>query len=214
MAQELFVNGKRVILPDGITTVAQARPYLGVARDDILMNVRGASAVPLKSEDRIDDNDNLASFPQITKGAGGLALSAWLQQDLDLLRASIGGRHQIETKAVMLGGQPYTAVMIRNVRMNKKKFGTVSASILFLLPGQYPALPPLGVYIHYPLPGRDHHFTLQSYYGAPDLREKGWYWYCLHRPGSGAWRPGASPADGHNLISVFTSARYAINTDC
>ena len=66
----------------------------------------------------------------------------------------------------------------------------------------------------------DHHFTRQSYYGAPFLSDKGWYWYCVGLGGGfnrdrwlNSWRPTNNPEKGHNLATLFITAKHAINTD-
>ena len=66
--------------------------------------------------------------------------------------------------------------------LSSQKFTVSNSDVLFLLPPEYPSLPPIGCYLNYPwntVGQGDHHFTRQSYYGAPFLSEEGWYWYCV-----------------------------------
>lgn len=66
----------------------------------------------------------------------------------------------------------------------------------------------------------DHHFTRQSYYGAPFLSDEGWYWYCVGLGGGfnrevwlNSWKPSHQVNQGHNLATLFVTARHAINSD-
>jgi hypothetical protein len=117
----------------------------------------------------------------------------------------------------------YTAVLIKGMSLSSQKFTVSNTDILFLLPSEYPRIPPIGCYLNYPwntVGDGDHHFTRQSYYGAPFLSEEGWYWYCVGLGGGfnqerwlNAWRPSHNPEKGHNLVTLFITARHAINTD-
>ena len=117
----------------------------------------------------------------------------------------------------------YTAVLIKGMSLSSSKFQVTNSDILFLLPPDYPRLPPIGCYLNYPWSSvgeGDHHFTRQSYYGAPFLSEEGWYWYCVGLGGGfnrerwlNSWRPKKQPGNGHNLATLFVTARHAINSD-
>ncbi len=117
----------------------------------------------------------------------------------------------------------YTAVLIKRVALLSKKFTVSNTDLLFLLPLNYPQLPPIGCYLNYPwktVGQGDHHFTQQSHYGAPFLSDQGWYWYCVGLGGgfnkqhwSNAWRPATNPEKGHNLATLFITARHVINSD-
>ncbi|NJK39952.1 MAG: hypothetical protein HC835_21270 [Oscillatoriales cyanobacterium RM2_1_1] len=121
------------------------------------------------------------------------------------------------------GETQYMAVLVKAMPLSSKKFTVTSTDLLFLLPPDYPRLPPVGCYLNYPwetLGEGDHHFTLQSYYGAPFLSEEGWYWYCVGLGGGfnrdrwlNAWRPHKRPENGHNLATLFITARHAINSE-
>ncbi|MGI0481113.1 hypothetical protein ACN4EE_10005 [Geminocystis sp. CENA526] len=128
----------------------------------------------------------------------------------------IVGRKQIENRS-------YTAVLVKAMALSSNKFTVSNTDILFLLPPEYPKIPPIGCYLNYPwktVGEGDHHFTRQSYYGAPFLSEEGWYWYCVGLGGGfnqerwvNAWRPANNPEKGHNLATLFITAKHAINTD-
>jgi Prokaryotic E2 family E len=117
----------------------------------------------------------------------------------------------------------YTAILVKGMPLSSQKFTVSNTDILFLLPPEYPQLPPIGCYLNYPwnTTGEgDHHFTRQSYYGAPFLSDEGWYWYCVGLGGGfsrevwlNSWKPSNQVDKGHNLATLFVTARYAINSD-
>ncbi|MGF1482369.1 MAG: hypothetical protein ACFB4I_23315 [Cyanophyceae cyanobacterium] len=117
----------------------------------------------------------------------------------------------------------YTAVLIRGMPLSLQKFAVSRSDVLFLLPPVYPRLPPIGCYLNYPWKSAgqgDHHFTQQGYYGAPFLSEEGWYWYCVGLGGGfnrdrwlNSWRPSTNPKQGHDLATLFVTARHAINSE-
>lgn len=120
-------------------------------------------------------------------------------------------------------GIKYTAILVKGMPLSSQKFTVSNTDILFLLPPEYPQLPPIGCYLNYPwnTTGEgDHHFTRQSYYGAPFLSNEGWYWYCVGLGGGfsrevwlNSWKPSNQVEKGHNLATLFVTARYAINSD-
>ena len=120
-----------------------------------------------------------------------------------------------------IGDVQYTAILIKRMPLSSSKFKVSNSDVLFLLPPDYPRLPPIGCYLNYPwdtVGEGDHHFTRQSYYGAPFLSEEGWYWYCVGLGGGfnpdkwlNSWRPSNNPERGHNLVTLFITARHAIN---
>ncbi len=117
----------------------------------------------------------------------------------------------------------YTAILVKGMPLSSQKFTVSNTDVLFLLPPEYPELPPIGCYLNYPwnTTGEgDHHFTRQSYYGAPFLSGEGWYWYCVGLGGGfnrevwlNSWKPSSQVDKGHNLATLFVTARYAINSD-
>lgn len=204
------LNGKRIVVND--TTTAADLP---IQPDDVVMRQQGGTFVAISPTEPIHDKDTLTAVPQVTKGAGRAGPSPWVEQDLTLLRQTLGGRSPVTTKPIERGGAPYLAVEVANVRLNEQKFaGRTFGKLLFLLPQSYPAAPPIGVYVNYPyrMAAPDQHAVGRGYYGAPDLQGAGWYWYCLEPVRQAAWRPSASPAGGHNLVALFAVASHAVNT--
>ena len=157
---------------------------------------------------------------QINPGQTGFQPSARLLTELKLLE-KVAKNVQVGSKTV--DGIQYTAVLVKGMPLSSKKFTVSNTDVLFLLPLDYPRLPPIGCYLNYPwntIGQGDHHFTRQSYYGAPFLSQEGWYWYCVGLGGGfnrdrwlNSWRPNSQPEQGHNLTTLLVAARYAINTD-
>lgn len=150
----------------------------------------------------------------------GQQLSRRLQAEVKLLEKP--------AKTVIVGNKTigdihYTAILIKGMPLSSKKFTVSNTDVLFLLPPDYPCIPPIGCYLNYPwstVGQGDHHFTRQSYYGAPFLSDQGWYWYCIGLGGGfnrnqwlNSWRPSDQPEKGHNLATLFVTARHAINSD-
>jgi hypothetical protein len=131
--------------------------------------------------------------------------------------------HNIIVGTKKIDDSTYTAILIKGMPLSSRKFAVSNTDILFLLPLDYPRLPPIGCYLNYPwstVGEGDHHFTRQSFYGAPFLAESGWYWYCVglgggfnHEVWLNSWRPTNNPEKGHNLATLFITARHAINTE-
>jgi len=148
-----------------------------------------------------------------------IELSSRLQDELKLLE-KVAQNITVGTKTI--GQVKYTAVLIKRMPLSSQKFKVTNSDVLFLLPPEYPRIPPIGCYLNYPwktVGQGDHHFTHQSHYGAPFLSEEGWYWYCVGLGGGfnrekwlNAWRPGKEPEKGHNLATLFITARHAINS--
>jgi len=147
-------------------------------------------------------------------------LSSRLQTEIKLLEKP--------AKTVIVGNKTvgeinYIAILIKGMPLSSKKFKVSNTDVLFLLPPEYPRIPPIGCYLNYPwstVGQGDHHFTQQSYYGAPFLSDQGWYWYCIGLGGGfnrnqwlNSWRPSNQPEKGHNLATLFITARHAINSD-
>jgi hypothetical protein len=149
----------------------------------------------------------------------GFYLNSRLDSELKLLEKAA---KNIIVGSKTIGGIQYTAVLIKGMPLSSQKFAVSNSDVLFLLPPEYPRLPPLGCYLNYPwktVGEGDHHFTRQSYYGAPFLNNEGWYWYCVGLGGGfnrekwlNAWKPSKQPEKGHNLATLFVTARHAINS--
>ncbi len=157
---------------------------------------------------------------RISQDKSGFQPSSRIIEELKLLE-KVGKNIIVGSKTV--GNTKYTAVLIKGMPLSSTKFTVSNTDVLFLLPPDYPRLPPIGCYLNYPwntVGEGDHHFTRQSYYGAPFLSEQGWYWYCVGLGGGfnhdvwlNSWRPRNQVANGHNLATLFVTARHAINSD-
>lgn len=149
-----------------------------------------------------------------------ISLSNRIEAELNLLEKVA---HNIIVGQKTIESVKYLAILIKSMPLSSQKFKVTNTDILFLLPPEYPRLPPLGCYLNYPwktLGQGDHHFTQQSHYGAPFLSNDGWYWYCVGLGGGfnrdkwlNSWRPGKQPDRGHNLATLFITASHAINND-
>jgi hypothetical protein len=91
--------------------------------------------------------------------------------------------------------------------------------LLMIMPGTYPLNPPIGFYLNrnFKLNDgmRDDHLIGFGHDGAADLREHGWYWYCVRvREGAvGGWRPSARYDQPDNLTTVFDTVREVLTND-
>lgn len=156
----------------------------------------------------------------IASGQSGFQPTARILAELKLLEKAA---KNVIVGSKTLSGIQYTAVLVKGMPLSSKKFTASNSDVLFLLPPEYPRIPPIGCYLNYPwntVGEGDHHFTRQSYYGAPFLSEDGWYWYCVGLGGGfnldrwlNSWRPSHYPENGHNLATLFVTARHAINSD-
>jgi ubiquitin-protein ligase len=88
------------------------------------------------------------------------------------------------------------------------------AKLLIFFPEGYPVCPPVGFYLNRQFKlktgGSDPHLTGSAYHGAPDLRECGWYWYCVTIQG---WRPSTDYQKADNLRTFLASARESLTND-
>jgi hypothetical protein len=90
-----------------------------------------------------------------------------------------------------------------------------------LFPAAYPDVPPTGFYLSIPARlkggGQDKHLIKRGgiYADAPDLRDEGWFWYCIHAQvqGAGGWQPSSDPAYPDNLFTFLNMAREALSAD-
>lgn len=228
MPKTATINGKKVILADD-ATVSSTRAMLSKELgSDQFLEEDALGGKPLGESDKIKDGISIWTIPKIIKGMPsqhGESRSPGsgdqrIEQELEILKKAAGGRSELKWGPKNIGGTIYTAVLVKNVKLSTRKFKVAKTDILFLLPPRYPELPPIGCYLNWKWETIDHHFTLQSHYGAPFLGESGWYWYCVGLGGGFAleswkksWRPGTKSDNGHNLATIFISARYAINND-
>lgn len=215
------INGKRVAVADG-ETVGELRRRTGQhqEREQALRVGKGGKAERVKDEEPVQAGDRLVTVPPIVKGvvAARPRLAPRLESELALLRDSLGTQCRVEAGRLEEDDRAWTGVLVHNVRLNEAKFGVTHSKLLFLLPADYPATPPLGCYLFYRHPSRDHHFTLRSHYGAPSLEDRGWYWYCVGLGGGfdaasqrRLWKPGRRAEEGHSLLTLLASATWAMN---
>ena len=149
-------------------------------------------------------------------------ISPRARQELAVLEKATSAKN-IKVGIKTIDDRAYTAIIIKGVALSSRKFKVSNTDLLFLLPPDYPRFPPIGCYLNFPwdtVGQGDHHFTLQSHFGAPFLSNSGWYWYCVGLGGGfqrhswhNSWRPGNRADNGHNLATLFVTARHAINTD-
>lgn len=210
-----IVNGKQVMLPAS-ATVADARNALSSeVGADQFVELSSAGDKPLADSAPIKEGGRYQTIPKIVKGV----TQQRLQDEIALLKAAAGGRSDVVARPLTIDSTTYIGVMVKNVRLESAKFNVSKTDMLFLLSPSYPEKPPIGCYVNYEWETADHHFTLMGHYGAPSLTEKGWYWYCAGLGGGfndsawrAHWRPGARAESGHNLSTLFISARLNINT--
>jgi hypothetical protein len=210
----VVINGRLMDVEEGATVegIRKHRPDLG--RHQFVKKDRKGGKV-LGDKEKLREGDEITLIPPIVKGTDRQRLDA----EVALLRRALTSRSEVAVGSKTIGGQKYTGVLIKNVRGDERKFNVTCSDMLFLLPPQYPALPPIGCYLNYKWSTSDRHFILGRAHGAPSLVEKGWYWYCVGLGGgfdanaAHSWRPGTQPDNGHNLATLFVAAEYAINTD-
>jgi hypothetical protein len=210
----VVINGMACELGDG-ATVGQLRAEKNVGRDQVVRQ-EGATSQVLKDDQPLRDGDRIYSIPKIVKGCD----KRRLETELSLLRQAAGARSEVIAGSKTIGEAKYTAVLVKNVRVPREKFGVTCTDLLFLLPPWYPSLPPVGCYLNYRWRTADEHFLLQGVHGAQSLVDQGWYWYCVALGGgfdggsvSRVWQPGTRADNGHNLVTLFAAARHAINTN-
>ena len=99
------------------------------------------------------------------------------------------------------------------------RFEERHCNLLIVFPETYPETPPLGFYLDKAVPlragRRDPHATGRAFYGAPDLLDKGWHWYCVRMDMSapGAWNPQPDPRQPDNLWTYLNMVREALSND-
>jgi hypothetical protein len=207
----IYCNGKKCQVPDG-ATVADLRKVLGheLHADQIVRQEKDESTL-LNESDLLKERDHIYSIPKIVKGAKDR-----IEQEVDLLRKDAGQRSQVVIGNKTIGDKRFRAVLIKNVSVPAKRFGVTRTDLLFLLPPEYPKIPPIGFYLNYKWSTTDRHFILRAAHGAPSLENEGWYWYCgalMNSSGSRTWKPGTKADNGHNLITLFAAAKHHLRND-
>lgn len=178
----------------GRTRQSDLRSELGASSDDQVYqsSVRGGvrTSSPVSQNDvSFSPGDTFAIGPKVTKaGVPAALLNEWrgLQR---------GGYAQI--------GPPIENDWGYTLPLNGFTLpGGIRTNAMVLLPKHYPSMPPIGFYIH--KTGLDavrslgidlrHLFPDKTYYGAPNLTQQGWAWFCLKFE---PWKPGH-----YNLIGI------------
>jgi hypothetical protein len=219
------INGMACIVSDDATIGTIRSEHHNLLQADQVLEEDGHGGTRvLKDSDQVREGATLHSIPKIVKGASNASpkvikgsANPRLEEEIDLLRKAAGLRSEIVVGTKTIGDCRYSAVLLKNVRLNPKKFNVTKTDLLFLLPTDYPRLPPIGVYLNYKWETADQHFLLHTAHGAPILRDEGWFWYCVGLGGGfegrTSWRPGSQAHNGHNLVTLFVAARHAINTE-
>lgn len=221
-------NGMKKSVKDGLTA-EEYKSSLPASKqaDVVFLKTKDKKLRKLEPNEPIPPESEVTTLPQIKKGS-----SARLKSEVDLLRQHAKpSRYEVAAGYKTIDAIRYGAVVVKGVSLDSEKFDTSRsrlAEILFLLPPSYPLQPPIGCYLQFPHKTKnesDHHFTMRAHYGAPQLEQEGWYWYCVgigsnfHLYGNSSssdvhkvWKPGPSAHDGHNLVTLLNMAIYAINS--
>jgi hypothetical protein len=99
------------------------------------------------------------------------------------------------------------------------RFQDRRCDLLIVFPETYPETPPIGFYLNKRFAlrqgGFDPHATGRAYYGAPDLTEQGWHWYCVHMnmDAAGAWKPQPDHRKPDNLWTYLNMVREVLTND-
>jgi hypothetical protein len=91
--------------------------------------------------------------------------------------------------------------------------------LMIIFPPTYPETAPIGFYLNkkYQLKNgnRDNHLIGQGHYGAPDLTNNGWFWYCVRTTTDrdGGWQSSADYTKPDNLWTFLTMIRESLTND-
>jgi hypothetical protein len=225
MTKYVVENGMRIEVPAdaSLSYLRKAAPK-GRETDDVMIEDADGMLRPIQEGEQLPNGAKIFRVPEIEKGSGSR-----IDQEVNILRDQIKGRgREVRIGKKSLSGRTYTGLIVKNFRLNPSKYKDSKTDLLFLLPPEYPTLPALGCYMHFPHKTKseaDHHQTLRAFYGAPELQDEGWYWYCVgfgrnfashgYSAGSRAhevWQPAGDPALGHNLVTLYSMADRGINT--
>lgn len=207
----IYRNGKKCQVEEGTTVAELRKAYSDELRRDQIVRQQGNESVVLKESDLLKEGDHVYSIPKIVKGSDNR-----FDEEVALLRKDAGTRSKIVVGNKTIGKVRFRAVLIKDVAVPRKRFGVTRTDLLFLLPPEYPKLPPIGFYLNYKWNTTDKHFILRGVHGAPSLDAEGWYWYCgalMDLSGTRTWRPGSRADNGHNLVTLFAAAKHHIRND-
>src|SRR5579884_3580937 len=211
----VYRNGKKCQVADGATVADLRKTYGDELRGDQIVRQDGQESSVLHESDSFKEGDHVYSIPKIVKGSEGR-----VDEEVTLLRTDAGTRSEVKAGTKTIGKQRFRAVLIKNVAVPPKRFDVTRTDVLFLLPPEYPKLPPIGFYLNYKWTTTDKHFILRGVHGAPSLETEGWYWYCgalMSQSSNGGlvrpWQPGSRADNGHNLVTLFAAAKHHIRND-
>jgi ubiquitin-protein ligase len=91
--------------------------------------------------------------------------------------------------------------------------------LMVVFPETYPETPPIGFYLnrqfHLKSGEQDNHFTGKAYHGAPDLTDRGWYWYCvtMDPKARDGWSPSADYRQPDNFWTFLNMVRESLTND-
>jgi hypothetical protein len=99
-----------------------------------------------------------------------------------------------------------------------ERFRARWCKLLVVFPEFYPVAPPIGFYLNRKFRlrtgGQDPHLVGFGAHSATDLREQGWFWYCVRTVGGpGGWKPSTDYRKPDNLWSLLALIREALTND-
>jgi len=123
----------------------------------------------------------------------------------------------VETGGINFDDQNYEWVIIPNYPL-PERLHEPSCTLLILPPNTYPYTPPIGFYldreIHLAQGGKEPNAIGVGSYGAPDLLNMGWYWYCVTLKSSqGGWQTSVDYRKPDNLLTFMNMVRESLTND-
>lgn len=221
-----YQNGMRKSRIPGMTVESVRNELPPNKRGSDIWVEEGSKLRKLDPKDEIREGMKVRVAPaNITKAMKSPIENAKLRvlDECELLSPLLSPKQKIRRKIITSEGKRYIALEISVVPVPPRKFGHSNTDALFLIPASYPELPPIGCYFRYEHKGkteRERHLHGRSFYGAPDLTEENWYWFCAGVGGSltsnpGAellqhWKPSAKPDNGTNLTDIYNALLIAV----
>lgn len=209
----VVINGRRVVVPSSAEEahirqagqIANDRALIVRRREGNFVITRGSRVTPA-------DGDVFTDAPRRIKGNRH---NERIQRELQMIAPRFA-----HSGGVMCDDENWDWLIIPNYPLPerwKTRTGKVLwCKLLIVFPETYPETPPIGFYLNRKFwlndGSRDSHLTGQSYDGAPDLREAGWYWYCVRVEG-GAWKPQADYMKPDNLWTFLNMVRESLTND-
>ena len=142
------VNGKLVDLPKGATVEDLRSRLPEIGNDDVMEEGFGGTR-PLNDREALKEGSKVWTVPKIVKGMV-ISISN-NRSDFYPNNRTIAELKLLEKVAKnivvgnkTIGGVQYTAVLIKGMPLSSRKFKVSNSDMLFLLPSDYPRLPPIG----------------------------------------------------------------------